>query len=303
LFFVEGLLRQKQKLLDIIYMGIFTYYKGFWIKKRGISMFARRVLTIVLSALLVIGFSNSSFARGGHGSSHSSHSSGDVHVNGYYNSHGTYVAPHMRSHPDGNFYNNWSTKGNVNPYTGEWGTKTHPSDSNVYSGSSYSGSSYSGSRYYIPTINQHEEPGGVRVTLPTFDVTVNGTKINNDTSKYPVIVYKDITYFPMTWNYTQALGLDTAWSANTGFSIHKGKATTTSLQQESGFNTTTMTAQLPDYNIFVNDSWVDNSKEEYPILTYKDITYFPMTWQNASEQLGVNVDFNQDTGLSISNGN
>ena len=32
----------------------------------------------------------------------------------------------MRSNPDGNFWNNWSTVGNVNPYTGMRGTKTSP---------------------------------------------------------------------------------------------------------------------------------------------------------------------------------
>lgn len=37
-----------------------------------------------------------------------------------------YVEPHMRSAPDGNFYNNWSTKGNVNPYTGQPGTRVTP---------------------------------------------------------------------------------------------------------------------------------------------------------------------------------
>ena len=52
---------------------------------------------------------------------------GSVSVNGYYRSNGTYVAPHYRSAPDGNFYNNWSTYGNVNPYTGKEGTKTEPS--------------------------------------------------------------------------------------------------------------------------------------------------------------------------------
>lgn len=47
----------------------------------------------------------------------------DVFVRGYYRSDGTYVQPHYRSRPDGNIFNNWSTKGNLNPYTGEWGTK------------------------------------------------------------------------------------------------------------------------------------------------------------------------------------
>lgn len=44
-----------------------------------------------------------------------------VRVKGYYRSNGTYVPPHYRTAPDRNPYNNWSTKGNVNPYTGKPG--------------------------------------------------------------------------------------------------------------------------------------------------------------------------------------
>ena len=55
-----------------------------------------------------------------------------VSVRGYYRSNGTYVSPHMRSSPDGNFNNNWSTVGNVNPYTGKSGTKKSPSYSSNY---------------------------------------------------------------------------------------------------------------------------------------------------------------------------
>jgi len=50
----------------------------------------------------------------------------DVSVKGYTRRDGTYVRPHMRSNPDGNFGNNWSTVGNRNPYTGQWGTKRTP---------------------------------------------------------------------------------------------------------------------------------------------------------------------------------
>ena len=51
----------------------------------------------------------------------------DTFVNGHFRSDGTYVEPHYRSTPDGNFSNNWSTRGNVNPYTGQWGTRDYPS--------------------------------------------------------------------------------------------------------------------------------------------------------------------------------
>jgi len=92
----------------------------------------------------------------------------DVSVRGYYRKDGTYVRPHMRSDPDGNFNNNWSTKGNINPYTGEEGTKTSPSDSGSYDSSydsnydssddSYndSDSSYSGDTYYNDDTDYNE---------------------------------------------------------------------------------------------------------------------------------------------------
>lgn len=45
-------------------------------------------------------------------------------VHGYTKKDGTYVAPAKRTTPDKNFNNNYSTKGNTNPYTGKAGTKT-----------------------------------------------------------------------------------------------------------------------------------------------------------------------------------
>src|SRR5204862_189267 len=47
----------------------------------------------------------------------------DVSVKGYYRRDGTYVQPHMRSTPDSSYNNNWSTYPNVNPYTGQQGTR------------------------------------------------------------------------------------------------------------------------------------------------------------------------------------
>ncbi len=57
---------------------------------------------------------------------------GEHWVNGYYRSNGTYVRGHYQTNPDDSFYNNWSTKGNVNPHTGKPGTKTAPSSSGYH---------------------------------------------------------------------------------------------------------------------------------------------------------------------------
>lgn len=78
----------------------------------------------------------------------------DVSVRGHFRKEGTYVAQHMRSSPNSTTLDNWSTKGNVNPYNGQVGTKNSaqsasasfapvgsvPSSGTVQSSSSYSGS-------------------------------------------------------------------------------------------------------------------------------------------------------------------
>lgn len=43
-------------------------------------------------------------------------------VRGYYKrSNGSYVQPHYRSSPNSSKFDNWSTKGNINPYSGKRG--------------------------------------------------------------------------------------------------------------------------------------------------------------------------------------
>lgn len=49
--------------------------------------------------------------------------SADQYVRGHYRNDGTYVQPHYRSSPDSSYNNNWSVTPNVNPYTGERGTR------------------------------------------------------------------------------------------------------------------------------------------------------------------------------------
>lgn len=70
----------------------------------------KKWLMVVICAFMVLGYLGTAMA--------------DVRVRGYYRSNGTYVAPHYRSDPDGSKWNNWSTSGNVNPYTGRRGSRS-----------------------------------------------------------------------------------------------------------------------------------------------------------------------------------
>ena len=59
-----------------------------------------------------------------------------VAVRGYTRKDGTYVAPYHRTAPNGTKNDNYSTKGNVNPYTGQAGTKPGDAPASGSTGSS-----------------------------------------------------------------------------------------------------------------------------------------------------------------------
>lgn len=74
---------------------------------------------IILALALVAGGSTSAGAQYyGTGSNPEGH-----YVQGYERSNGTYVAPHYQSNPNNSTDDNYGTRGNVNPYTGQAGTR------------------------------------------------------------------------------------------------------------------------------------------------------------------------------------
>lgn len=80
---------------------------------------------LVVAAAVVI--SAPAYARGGggHGGGHGGGSSRSSHaVRGYTTHAGTHVAPHRQTNPNRTQYDNYGTRGNVNPYTGAVGTRT-----------------------------------------------------------------------------------------------------------------------------------------------------------------------------------
>ena len=143
----------------------------------------------------------------------------------------------------------------------------------------------------------------VQVTLPSFSVTLNGQTTGNNYSKYPLLVYKDITYFPMTYYDCRLLGLKTDWTADTGLVIDKNEDYFYEYLREvnNSKNARKQTAKLADGKITVNGKVIDNSKEEYPLLVFRDVTYFPLTWRFAVSEFGWDYRFNQQEGLVIDN--
>ncbi|QKM64645.1 hypothetical protein DCO17_04985 [Polynucleobacter tropicus] len=75
----------------------------------------------------------------------------DTYVNGYYKKDGTYVNGYTRSSPDSTNWNNYSTQGNSNPYTGGEGTRArdYSSEAQSYGGGRPIYTGPQGGQYYI----------------------------------------------------------------------------------------------------------------------------------------------------------
>lgn len=145
--------------------------------------------------------------------------------------------------------------------------------------------------------------GTVRVSLPNHSVILNGQLVSNDYCSYPLLVYKDITYFPMTHYDCKLLGLSMTWTEENGLSIEKNDASLSEYIRDIQFtkNSKVQQAQIVEGPITVNGQKIDNSKEPYPVLSFRDTIYFPLTWHFAVEEFGWDYKFDKAKGLTISN--
>lgn len=144
---------------------------------------------------------------------------------------------------------------------------------------------------------------GVKVSLPSFKVTLNGNEINNSYSKYPLIVY-DITYFPMTYEGCRYLGLETKWDEINGLEIIKTNISHPFEEYKtSQRNLNSYTAAIPEFPIKINGRIVGNSNAQYPLLSFRNVTYFPLTWEYGVNEFGWSYSFDSKNGLVINSAN
>lgn len=146
-----------------------------------------------------------------------------------------------------------------------------------------------------------DNTGRKKVIVPDYPFVINGTSIDFKNSQYPVISYNDITYFPMTWHYCRMLGVTTDWNDETGLRVDKANASAGPIQYGKADNSSewNLYAVLPEYDIFVNGEKIENENEEYPLLNFRNVTYFPLTWDFIINEFGWNYSFDSENGLVI----
>lgn len=157
--------------------------------------------------------------------------------------------------------------------------------------------------FSLSTYKASATNNSVSITIPSFKVTVNDKTVNSTEMKYPMIVYKDITYFPLTWEWCNELGLASSFTNEDGLYI----ANYISKSQEDILHEGSYQAagskhiaMIPTYPVYINGQQIDNNKEKYPLLNFRDITYFPLTWRYVVEEFGWEQSWSETSGFKLS---
>lgn len=141
----------------------------------------------------------------------------------------------------------------------------------------------------------------VKVKIAPFYTQIEDVSVDNRYVEFPLITYKDVTYFPMTYDLCAMLDISVGFDSQQGLYITKHYYETESDYVPSLFGgdatnyyNTEYPAVMPTYPVYLNGIRIDNSKEEYPLLNFRNVTYFPMTWRFAYEELNFDIDFSLD---------
>ena len=140
----------------------------------------------------------------------------------------------------------------------------------------------------------------MRASVVTGKVTLNGQVIDNKTAKYPLLIYSNITYFPMTYHLSRFMGVSADWNnGSKTLDITAGGARTAYAAETGKKQSGSVSVTLPSYKISVNGAQINNKEEKYPIFNYNGITYFPLTWAYAVDSFGWSYQWDAVNGLRI----
>ena len=144
------------------------------------------------------------------------------------------------------------------------------------------------------------------VKIAPYYTEIDHVSVYNAAVEYPLITYKDITYFPMTYNLCTRLDLAIGFTPEDGLYITKHEGLPYSAEDSALFGgnasnsyNKTYKAVIPQYPVYLNGIRIDNSKEEYPLLNFRDVTYFPMTYHFAVEELGFDIEWSAKDGFKL----
>ena len=154
--------------------------------------------------------------------------------------------------------------------------------------------------FVIPVSASNE----VYVNIAPFPVYLYDMVVNSAYAEYPVITYKDVSYIPLTYDLCERCSINCGWDNEKGLYIvnHNTKSVNTfELKPFGGFLANPLQnkykAVVPTYDIYINGQKFDNKNQEYPLLNFRNVTYFPLTYDIVHNELGWFINWDAEKWL------
>jgi len=144
----------------------------------------------------------------------------------------------------------------------------------------------------------------VTVTLPSDPVWLQGVLLNQINNRYPLIEHGNTLYFPLTWNLSRFMGIETAWSEADGLSIVHSARFAPLDPPDDYFNDllATYRATIKRQPITLNGRIIMPPSVGLPWLIFRGVTYLPLT-AAMIEELRWQVHMYPERGIDIEAGN
>ncbi len=150
----------------------------------------------------------------------------------------------------------------------------------------------------------------VNADISPFEHNLVFTDFYNYAVEYPVLLYKNVSYIPMTSSMCNELYLSIAFTPEEGLYIARGggrdnigRERTQVLGAIDYINPADgkVTAVIPDYPVYINGRKYENT--EYPCLNFRDITYLPLTYDIIKNEFDFDFEFDNTAKKLTLHGN
>ena len=140
-------------------------------------------------------------------------------------------------------------------------------------------------RYFI-----NIETGSLNVTKAPSKIVINDQTVS-ESLRYPFILYKNITYFPLTYQNCLFAGLECDFDSKGGELEIKQVAPSEGYEPELGEPSSLTAVPIP-FEVSLNGSSL--VRRTTPPLLCNGVTYIPLTWDIAVEEFGWSLNFVPD---------
>jgi len=152
----------------------------------------------------------------------------------------------------------------------------------------------------LVTLQVNGETQAEQAQIYYESVNANGAPLNTMDLNYPLLVYKGVTYLPLSWEATQHVGLLQEWDEES--QTLKLTSIPTPVPVVRKFESTYYKSQNVDVILSeakVTYRGLQIEFGDYPLIQYNNVQYVPLTWDFIVGKLGWHLRWNNVEGLVL----